>query len=131
MKISTFLVCLLALLAVGTLAQAQAPAATTVAATPPSLITSTTEAPAAHNEALKLRLDLNPVTNALTVRTDATGPTRIEVNGTDGRPVITRDVLLAGESAVVLSVANLPRGAYIVKCIAGERRGMKRVMLGQ
>ncbi|RFP64871.1 T9SS C-terminal target domain-containing protein [Hymenobacter lapidiphilus] len=131
MKTFTFLVCLLALLAVGSVARAQAPAATTVAAAPPALITNKMETPAAHNEALKLRLDLNPVTNALTVRTDATGPTRIEVNGIDGRPVITRDVLLAGESAVVLSVANLPRGAYIVKCVAGERRGMKRVILGQ
>ncbi|SES72172.1 T9SS type A sorting domain-containing protein [Hymenobacter actinosclerus] len=130
MKTSTFLVCLLALLAVGTLARAQAPAAKAAAA-PPALITAKMETPAAHTEALKLRLDHNPVTNALTVRTDANGPTRIEVNGTDGRPVITRDVLLGGESSVVLNVANLPRGAYIVTCVAGERRGMKRVILGQ
>ncbi|SDY28339.1 T9SS type A sorting domain-containing protein [Hymenobacter psychrophilus] len=128
MKTFTLLVCLLA---VGSVARAQAPTAKAVAAAPPALITATMGTPATPPETLKLRLNHNPVTNALTVHTDATGPTRIEVNGADGRPVITRDVLLAGESAVVLSVANLPRGAYIVNCVAGERRGMKRVILGQ
>lgn len=131
MKTFTFLGFFLALLLAGPLARAQAPATPAPPAAPVALITDKTEVTPARPEALKLRLDLNPITNALTVRTDATGPTRIEVNGTDGRPVITRDVLLAGESAVVLSMANLPRGAYIVKCISGERRSMKRVILGQ
>ena len=64
------------------------------------------------------------------MRTNSPNPTRIEINGPDGRPVITRD-LLSSHDAAVLDVRNLPPGAYIVQCTSGERRGMKRVMVGQ
>ena len=79
---------------------------------------------------LKVRAESNPVTRRLTVRTDAAGPTRVEVNDPQGRPVITRD-LLNGNHAAVLDVSKLPPGAYIVQCTSGERRGIKRVMVGQ
>ncbi|GAB2794848.1 hypothetical protein GCM10027175_37000 [Hymenobacter latericoloratus] len=104
--------------------------ATASAATPPALITDKMADPTPNTDALKVRAEANPLTKRLTVRTNATGPTRVEVNGTDGRPVITRD-LISGDAAAVLDVSNLPAGSYIVQCTSGERRGMKRVVLGQ
>ncbi|WP_212590442.1 T9SS type A sorting domain-containing protein [Hymenobacter gelipurpurascens] len=103
---------------------------TALAAAPPSLITDKMETPAANTDALKVRAETNPLTKRLTVRTNAAGPTRVELNGTDGRPVITRDIM-AGTDAVVLDISNLPAGSYIVQCSSGERRGMKRVSVGQ
>ncbi|WP_167855655.1 T9SS type A sorting domain-containing protein [Hymenobacter fodinae] len=99
-------------------------------ATPPALITDKMEAPAPNTDALKVRADTNPLTKRLTVRTNASGPTRVELNGTDGRPVITRD-MMSGSDALVLDVSSLPAGSYIVQCTSGERRGIKRVSLGQ
>lgn len=128
MKTSTFLGCLLLLLLCGSVAQAQT--ATTEAVATSALITNKMADPTPNKDALKVRVETNPLTKRLTVRTDATGPTRVEVNGTDGRPVLTRD-LISGDAAAVLDVSNLPAGTYIVQCTAGERRGMKRVMLGQ
>lgn len=86
--------------------------------------------PTPNTEALKVRAEANPLTKRLTVRTNATGPTRIELNGTDGRPIITRD-LISGEDAAVLDVSGLSAGTYIVQCTSGERRGLKRVVVGQ
>ncbi|RSK37536.1 T9SS type A sorting domain-containing protein [Hymenobacter metallilatus] len=128
MKTFTFLSSLLLLLVSSTLAQAQT--ATVQASAAPALITDKMAEPTRNTDALKVRVETNPLTKRLTVRTDATGPTRVEVNGTDGRPVLTRD-LISGDAAAVLDVSNLPAGTYIVQCTAGERRGMKRVMLGQ
>ncbi|QJX46869.1 T9SS type A sorting domain-containing protein [Hymenobacter taeanensis] len=99
-------------------------------ATPPALITDKMEATAPNTDALKVRADTNPLTKRLTVRTNASGPTRVELNGTDGRPVITRDIM-SGADAVVLDVSTLPAGSYIVQCTSGERRGLKRVAIGQ
>ncbi|SHK13270.1 T9SS type A sorting domain-containing protein [Hymenobacter psychrotolerans] len=110
-----------------------APAKATAAAeapAPPALVTDKMEQPASNTGALKVRAETNPVTKRLSVRTDATGPTRVEINGPDGRPVITRDLINSSEVAV-LDVSGLPAGAYIVQCTSGERRGMKRVMVGQ
>ncbi|MCA8832902.1 T9SS type A sorting domain-containing protein [Hymenobacter pini] len=109
---------------------AQAQTATAEAVATSSLITDKMADPTPNKDALKVRVETNPLTKRLTVRTDANGPTRVEVNGTDGRPVLTRD-LISGDAAAVLDVSNLPAGTYIVQCTAGERRGMKRVMLGQ
>ncbi|UYZ62171.1 T9SS type A sorting domain-containing protein [Hymenobacter weizhouensis] len=109
---------------------APAPAAPMVAAAPPALITDKMADPAPNNGPLKVRLDANPLTKRLTVRTDAAGPTRVEVNDPEGRPVLTRDIMV-GTDAAVLDVSNLPPGSYIVQCSSGERRGMKRVLLGQ
>lgn len=110
-------------------AAAAAPA-TEVASVAPALITDKMADPAPNTNSLKVRADTNPLTKRLTVRTDATGPTRVELNGTDGRPVMTRD-LISGDAAAVLDVSNLPAGSYIVQCTSGERRGLKRVMVGQ
>jgi spermidine synthase len=77
-----------------------------------------------------VRAETNPLTKRLTVRTNAAGPTRVELNGTDGRPVITRDIM-TGTDVVVLDVSNLPAGSYIVQCTSGERRGIKRISVGQ
>ncbi|SMB82017.1 hypothetical protein SAMN00120144_3044 [Hymenobacter roseosalivarius DSM 11622] len=96
----------------------------------PSLITDKMEAPAATSGALKVSLDNNPLTKSLIVRTDAAGPTRVEINDGEGRPVLTRNMMV-GNKPTSLDVSRLPAGYYIVQCTAGERRGMRRVMLGQ
>jgi hypothetical protein len=88
------------------------------------------EPPAANTTLLKVQANANPITGRLTVRTNSPNPTRVEINGPDGRPVITRDLLNSNDIAV-LDVSNLPPGAYIVQCTSGERRGIKRVMVGQ
>jgi hypothetical protein len=96
----------------------------------PSLITDKTEAPTATSGALKVSLDNNPLTKSLIVRTDAAGPTRVEINDGEGRPVLTRNMMV-GNKPTSLDVSRLPAGYYIVQCTAGERKGMRRVMLGQ
>ncbi|TGD78590.1 T9SS type A sorting domain-containing protein [Hymenobacter wooponensis] len=111
-------------------ATAVASAEVATASAPPALITDKMETAAPNTDALKVRAETNPLTKRLTVRTNASGPTRVELNGTDGRPVITRDIM-SGSDAVVLDVSNLPAGTYIVHCSSGERRGIKRVSLGQ
>jgi len=108
----------------GAVAAADEPAAA------PSLITDKMEAPAATTGALKIMLDNNPLTKSLTVRTDASGPTRVEVNDSEGRPVLTRNMMV-GNKTTALDISRLPAGYYIVQCTAGERRGMRRVLLGQ
>lgn len=96
----------------------------------PSLITDKMETATAASGALKVILDNNPLTKSLLVRTDATGPTRVEINDGEGRPVLTRNMMV-GNKATALDVSRLPAGYYIVQCTAGERKGMRRVMLGQ
>ncbi|WP_162303612.1 T9SS type A sorting domain-containing protein [Hymenobacter sediminis] len=130
MKTFTFLGFFLTLFALGGQSAWAQGGATASAATPPALITDKMADPTPNTDALKVRAEANPLTKRLTVRTNATGPTRVEVNGTDGRPVITRD-LISGDAAAVLDVSNLPAGSYIVQCTSGERRGIKRVVIGQ
>ncbi len=77
-----------------------------------------------------MSLDNNPLTKSLIVRTDAAGPTRVEINDGEGRPVLTRNMMV-GNKPTSLDVSRLPAGYYIVQCTAGERKGMRRVMLGQ
>ena len=86
--------------------------------------------PAADPNALKIKADLNPLSHKLTVRCDAVGPTRIEINDKEGRPILTRNTLV-GTTPVVLDVATLPAGPYVVRCTAGVKSGMRRVMLGE
>jgi hypothetical protein len=86
--------------------------------------------PAADPNALKIKADLNPISHKLTVRCDAVGPTRVEINDKEGRPVLTKTTM-AGTTPVVLNVAALPAGPYVVRCTAGEKTGMRRVMLGE
>lgn len=86
--------------------------------------------PAADPNALKIKADLNPISHKLTVRCDAVGPTRIEINDKEGRPILTRNTLV-GTTPVVLDVATLPAGPYVVRCTAGVKSGMRRVTLGE
>ncbi len=86
--------------------------------------------PAADPTALKIKAEVNPTTKQLAVRTDAPGPTTIEVNDATGRPVLTRNVI-AGNKAIDLNVSQLPAGYYVVRCTAGLRTGLRRVRLGE
>ena len=106
---------------------APAPAATAAAAPAPIALAPVT--PAADPNALKIKADLNPINHKLTVRCDAVGPTRVEINDKEGRPVLTKNTM-AGTTPVVLDVASLPAGPYVVRCTAGEKTGMRRVLLG-
>ena len=114
------------------------PAAAPVAAEPAADGAATEQAPialapvtpAADPNALKIKADLNPVTHKLTVRCDAPGPTRIEINDKEGRPVLTKNTVV-GTTPVVLDVTSLPAGPYVVRCTAGVKTGMRRVLLGE
>jgi Secretion system C-terminal sorting domain len=99
-------------------------------AAPPALVTDKMVQQPTNTGPLKVRAEANPVTKRLTVRTNSSSPTRVEINGPDGRPVITRD-LLSSNDVATLDVSGLPAGAYLVQCTSGERRGMKRVMVGR
>jgi hypothetical protein len=109
--------------------------APTATATDPAVPTTPTPialapvTPAADPNALKIRAEVNPVTHKLTVRCDAVGPTRVEINDKEGRPVLTK-TMMAGTTPVTLDTAKLPAGPYVVRCTAGEKTGMRRVMLG-
>ncbi|MCC2545802.1 T9SS type A sorting domain-containing protein [Hymenobacter sp. BT175] len=109
---------------------APAAAATPAAPVPVALITEKMTPPAPSTDALKVSVDTNPVTNRLTVRTDAPGPTRVEVNDASGNPVLTRDTM-KGNKPVVLDVSRVPAGTYLVRCTSGERIGVRRVVLGR
>ncbi|RYU78688.1 T9SS type A sorting domain-containing protein [Hymenobacter persicinus] len=113
-----------------TVVVAAAPAAPEAKAAPVELITSKMEQAPPSTDAIRVRAEANPLTKRLTVRTDVTGPTRVEINDAEGRPVITRDVI-AGTESTVLDVSSLPPGYYIVHCTAGTRSGMRRVSVGQ
>ncbi|GAB3860385.1 hypothetical protein GCM10028822_38190 [Hymenobacter terrigena] len=110
------------------------PATAAVAATAapaaegPSRIALAPETPAANPNAIKVKADA--VAGKLTVKTDNPGPTRVEVTDAGGRPVITH-TMLNGQTPAVLNVSQLPAGAYIVRCTAYEKTGMRRVMIGQ
>jgi len=116
---------------------ATAPAAAPVAAEPTADGAAPAQAPialapvtpAADPNALKIKADLNPISHKLTVRCDAPGPTRIEINDKDGRPVLTKNTVV-GTTPVVLDVTSLPAGPYVVRCTAGVKTGMRRVMVG-
>jgi len=84
--------------------------------------------PAADPNALKIKAELNPIARTLTVRCDAPGPTRFEINDKEGHPVLTKTTM-AGTTPVVLAVSSLPPGPYVVRCTAGEKKGMKLVQL--
>lgn len=116
---------------------AATPAATPVASEPAADGAATEQAPialapvtpAADPNALKIKADLNPISHKLTVRCDAPGPTRIEINDKEGRPVLTKNTVV-GTTPVVLDVTSLPAGPYVVRCTAGVKTGMRRVMVG-
>ena len=109
-----------------------APAATAPAAsaTDPARIATAPETPAANPNAIKVKAEANAATGRLTVKTDNPGPTRVELTDVGGRPVLTH-TMLNGQIPAVLNVSQLPVGAYIVRCTAYEKTGMRRVMIGQ
>ncbi|RZK26947.1 MAG: hypothetical protein EOO57_23295 [Hymenobacter sp.] len=84
--------------------------------------------PAPDPNALKIKADQNPIAHTLTVRCDAPGPTRFEINDKEGRPVLTKTSMV-GTTPVVMNVSSLPAGPYVVRCTAGEKRGTKLVQL--
>jgi len=88
------------------------------------------ETPKPATDALKVKAEANPVTKRLTVKTNTNSPVRVELNDAQGRPVMTKDMIV-GDQDAVLDVSRLPAGYYIVNCTTGERRGMRRVMIGQ
>ena len=100
------------------------------APTTPTPIALAPVTPAADPNALKIKTEINPIAHKLTVRCDAAGPTRVEINDKEGRPVLTK-TMMAGTTPVVLNTAKLPAGPYVVRCTAGEKTGMRRVMLGE
>ncbi|WP_223653487.1 hypothetical protein [Hymenobacter psoromatis] len=109
-------------------AKAPTPAGTAEADAPTAPIALAPVTPPADPNALKIRTEQNPIAHTLTVRCDAPGPTRFEVNDKDGRPVLTKNVMV-GTSPVLLNVASLPAGPYVVRCTAGEKKGMRLVQL--
>ena len=84
--------------------------------------------PAPDPNALKIKAEQNPIAHTLTVRCDAPGPTRFEINDQEGHPVLTKNVMV-GTKPVLLNVASLPAGPYVVRCTAGEKKGMRLVQL--
>jgi hypothetical protein len=113
------------------LAQTTPPAAspaTTPAQTTPAPIALAPVTPAPDPNALKIKADQNPIAHTLTVRCDAPGPTRFEINDKEGRPVLTKTAMV-GTTPVVMNVASLPAGPYVVRCTAGEKKGTKLVQL--
>ena len=119
-----------AILPTGTAAPAPAPAATSAPVTPATAIAPAPETPAANPNAIKVKAESNSATGRLTVKTDNPGPTRVEVTDVGGRPVLTY-TMMNGQTPAVLNVSQLPAGAYIVRCTAYEKTGMRRVMIGQ
>ncbi|WP_201978000.1 T9SS type A sorting domain-containing protein [Hymenobacter rubidus] len=92
------------------------------------LIAPAPETPAANPNAIKVKAE--SVAGRLTVKTDNPGPTRVEVSDVGGRPVLTY-TMLNGQIPATLNVSQFPAGAYIVRCTAYEKTGMRRVMIGQ
>jgi hypothetical protein len=84
--------------------------------------------PAPDPNALKIKVDQNPIAHTLTVRCDAPGPTRFEINDQEGRPVITKTAMV-GTTPMVMKVGTLPAGSYVVRGTAGEKRGTKLVQI--
>ena len=119
-----------AILPSGVVAAPAPVAATTPATAATTLIAPAPETPAANPNAIKVRAESNNATGRLTVKTDNPGPTRVELTDVGGRPVLTY-TMMNGQTPAVLNVSRLPAGAYIVRCTAYEKTGMRQVMIGQ
>lgn len=113
-----------------------APAAASPATPAPAAGDQTTPAPLAlapvtpapDPNALKIRVDQNPIAHTLTMRCDAPGPTRFEINDKEGHPVLTKTAMV-GTTPLVMKVGSLPAGPYVVRATAGEKRGTKLVQI--
>ena len=130
-SLATLAVALL-LAPLGLLAQttpAAKPAATAAPVqTTPAPLALAPVTPAPDPNALKIKIDQNPIAHTLTVRCDAPGPTRFEINDQEGRPIITKTAMV-GTTPTVMKVGTLPAGPYVVRCTAGEKRGTKLVQI--
>ena len=108
-------------------AAAPAPAAAGDQTTPAPLALAPVT-PAPDPNALKIRVDQNPIAHTLTMRCDAPGPTRFEINDKEGHPVLTKTAMV-GTTPLVMKVGALPAGPYVVRATAGEKRGTKLVQI--
>jgi hypothetical protein len=132
--VAALLLAPLGLLAQTTPAAKAAPAATAAPAqsapaqTTPTPLALSPVTPAPDPNALKIKVDQNPIAHTLTVRCDAPGPTRFEINDQEGRPVITKTAMV-GTTPTVMKVGTLPAGPYVVRCTAGEKRGTRLVQI--
>ncbi|MGI4834998.1 MAG: hypothetical protein ACRYFK_16220 [Janthinobacterium lividum] len=109
-------------------AAASATAATADPAAAPTPIPLAPVTPPADPNALKIKAEINPISHLLTVRCDAPGPTRIEINDKEGRPILTKNTLV-GTTPVTLNVTTLPAGPYVVRCTAGDKKGTRLVQI--
>ncbi|MVN76490.1 hypothetical protein GO988_09155 [Hymenobacter sp. HMF4947] len=109
---------------------APAASAAPVAGAAPAPIPLAPVTPPADPNALKIKAEYNPIGHSLAVKCDAPGPTRIEINDQEGRPVLTKNVI-AGTTPVSFNVRALAPGPYVVRCTAGEKKGTRLVQLGQ
>jgi len=111
-------------------AASPAPAATPAAGdqTTPAPLALAPVTPAPDPNALKIRVDQNPIAHTLTMRCDAPGPTRFEINDKEGHPVLTKTAMV-GTTPLVMKVGALPAGPYVVRATAGEKRGTKLVQI--
>jgi hypothetical protein len=135
MKLLPLLAVGLLLAPLGLLAQTTPPASPAATAAAPAAgpgtpapIALAPVTPAPDPNALKIKADQNPIAHTLTVRCDAPGPTRFEINDKEGRPVLTKTAMV-GTTPLVMNVASLPAGPYVVRCTAGEKRGTKLVQI--
>lgn len=97
---------------------------------PTALITAGPEVAKPEAPAITFNVEANPVNNTLRVRTNAKGPMQLEVNDSDGRPVLTK-ALSANGTAMSVPLGNLPSGSYVVRCSVADKTFMRRVTLGQ
>ncbi|GAB3827124.1 T9SS type A sorting domain-containing protein [Hymenobacter jeollabukensis] len=97
---------------------------------PTALITAGSEQTKVDGPNITFNVEANPVNNTLRVRTNAKGPMQLEVNDSDGRPVLTKALSATG-AAMSVPLGNLPNGSYVVRCSVADKTFMRRVTLGQ
>lgn len=97
---------------------------------PIALVTASSEQPKADPSAVTFSVEANSVSRVMRVRTNAKGPMQLEVNDSDGRPVLTKS-LSANGSALSVPIGNLPDGSYIVRCAVGDKTFTRSLKIGQ
>jgi hypothetical protein len=104
--------------------------AQTPAPAKPALITADTVQKKVDGPSITFSVEANPVNRTIRVRTNAKGPMQLEINDSDGRPVLTK-ALSANGSALSVPIGNLPGGSYVVRCVVADKTFMRRVTLNQ
>ncbi|RTQ47514.1 T9SS type A sorting domain-containing protein [Hymenobacter gummosus] len=95
-----------------------------------SLITSDTVQKKVDGPGITFSVEANRVSKTMRVRTNAKGPMQLEVNDSDGRPVLTKS-LSANGSVLSVPIGNLPDGSYVVRCSVADKTFMRRITVGQ